>query len=290
MKILQYMVINEKSGLTNYILQNFNYIDKDKFEIAILSRHEKLDFMEEYQNRGAKFYILQSPIKFFSFTKNLKSIKKDGYNVIHINLSYNNFIILLAAKIAGFKTIILHSHSTNIDEKTLYKRVIKTIIHRIGKILTPFLATDYLACSHLAAKWMFSDKIINNKFYSVIHNAINLDDFVYEKSKKEQKLKEFNINNNCFIVGHIGRISYSKNQEFLLKVFCEIVNINPNSKLLIIGGYVDKDKILFEDMKKLTNELNLNDKVLYLGKRNDVKELMQIMDCFVLPSLLKDCQ
>ncbi len=87
------------------------------------------------------------------------------------------------------------------------------------------------------------------------------------------------IEAETFCVGHIGRFTYQKNHEYLLKIFAEVLLKRPNSKLVLIG---DGDNL--QNIKDLVKEKKLYDKILFLGNRKDVPELMQIMDCFVLPS------
>ena len=58
--------------------------------------------------------------------------------------------------------------------------------------------------------------------------------------------------------------------------------LNDSAVLLLIGKGEDEEKI-----KQLVNEKKLSDKVLFMGARNDVNDLMQSMDVFVFPSLFE---
>ena len=57
----------------------------------------------------------------------------------------------------------------------------------------------------------------------------------------------------------------------------------PNAELLLVGDAVN-DKKYLNDAKETVKILKLEKKVKFLGMRNDVAELMQAMDCFVMPS------
>ena len=67
---------------------------------------------------------------------------------------------------------------------------------------------------------------------------------------------------------------------FLIDIFAEIVKQQPDSKLLLVGDGDEKEKI-----QEKIEQLQLQKKVLLLGARSDVNELMQAMDVFVFPSL-----
>ena len=53
--------------------------------------------------------------------------------------------------------------------------------------------------------------------------------------------------------------------------------------LVLIGDAVD-DKSYLNEAKQKVKELSLEENVRFLGMRNDVPEIMQAMDCFILPS------
>ena len=54
----------------------------------------------------------------------------------------------------------------------------------------------------------------------VIHNAIEVEKFLYNEEKKIQLLKEYHIPEDCFVVGQVSRLhEKSKNQSFLCEGF-----------------------------------------------------------------------
>ena len=287
-KILQYHISNVKGGVENYLCQNYEFIDKNNFQFEFLTYDDKLNFQEHFENLGAKFYKIPKKLSYIKYILFFKKIKKStGIKILHLNLSWLSVYILLVAKFSGFNRVVLHSHSSNVAITNGAKKIRKVISHNILKKFLPYIVTDFLACSELAAKWMFPNSIIKNKQYKIAKNAIDLDKFTYNEVMRQQKRDELKINNDCFVIGHIARFCYQKNNEFVIKIFNEIIKLNPNSKLLLVGGYQEKDKTIFEKAQKLVDELNLTNKIIFLGKRNDVVELMQAMDCFILPSLFE---
>ena len=83
-----------------------------------------------------------------------------------------------------------------------------------------------------------------------------------------------------FVIGHVGRFRFQKNHSFIIDIFKEVCKKEPNSTLLLVG-----DGPLEEEIKKKVDDLGLLDKVKFLGARDDVNDLMQAMDIFILPSL-----
>jgi len=88
---------------------------------------------------------------------------------------------------------------------------------------------------------------------------------------------------NCedkLIVGHVGRLNYVKNHKFLVSVFYEIQKLHRNSLLLIVGEGKER-----ENIEKQVKKLEITDKVIITGLRNDVENLLMAMDIFIFPSL-----
>ncbi|MCI9087245.1 MAG: glycosyltransferase family 1 protein [Clostridia bacterium] len=71
-----------------------------------------------------------------------------------------------------------------------------------------------------------------------------------------------------------------KNHSFLLEVLKEILKIQLNAKLLLVGDGPYKEAI-----QKKAEELKLQNDIIYYGVTDKVNEVLQVMDVFILPSL-----
>ena len=83
--------------------------------------------------------------------------------------------------------------------------------------------------------------------------------------------------NDSFVIGHVGRFNEQKNHTFLIDIFEEIVRMNPHSKLILVGEGPLERLVIDKIQSK-----RLEDKVLVLGQRMDVPELLQAMDVFLI--------
>ena len=278
-RVLQGIVANDKGGLTNYICQNYRYIDKSKIQFDFITYDDTLDFQKEFEDMGACFYKLPRASNVFKYYLLMRKIQREKhYNIIHYNMSYANIVPLLIAKLVGIKRVIMHSHSTQIDSKSTIIRRLKECFHCVFKNALPLLADDYFACSTEAAKWMFPKSIIDNNMYYICHNAINTDRFAFNETIRKRVRDELGINEDTLIIGHVGRFTYQKNHEFILDVYSEVLKKKDNVILMLVGSGE-----LEEEVKEKAKTLDLNN-ILYMGQRDDVNELMQAMDIFLLPS------
>ncbi len=180
---------------------------------------------------------------------------------------------LIFAWLFGLKIRVLHSHNSHENIGLL-----KTLIRKINKSFFP-LATDYWACSKLAGLWAFG-----NKHFTVINNAIDAKKFLYDPNIRITVRKELGIGSDTFVIGHVGRFCYQKNQEFIIKIFAEIHKIKPKSVLILIGGTMPDTYEYLQSTLKLVKEFKLGKAVKFLGVKHDTYKLYQAMDCFLLPS------
>lgn len=106
---------------------------------------------------------------------------------------------------------------------------------------------------------------------NIIPNIVNTDKFKYDDSKK----------NNEFTFISVCNLKKDKNIELLLKAYSNVFNNKSNTKLIIIGDGEEKERLL-----KLSNELNINDNVEFVGAvlREQLHKYLESSSVFVLPS------
>jgi len=173
--------------------------------------------------------------------------------------------------------VILHSHSS-FNMYTGVKRILVTYLHKINQNKIRHYATDYWACSDYAAEWMFPKSLVYEDKVAYIPNAVDATKFRYNLEKRNEVRRILGLSNET-VFGCIGTLSYVKNPIFTLKVFDEFQKKKPNSKLLMIGAGE-----LESQVKEFAETLSCKDKIEFLGIRKDVPDLMQAMDCVLLPS------
>ena len=212
------------------------------------------------------------------FTNEYKRIKAGNYDVVHINGNYcSRLLECLAAKKAGVKKIIIHSHNSGSGNNNFIRKA----IHNILKKMFDIVATDYYACSEAAAKWMFSKHIIERKKWQLIKNGIVIDKYRFNSKIRKKIRNKYNIDNK-FVVGHIGRFEKQKNHNFLIEIFKQYKEKNKDSVLLLIGcGPLE------EEIKNKIKREGLLNSVLFLGVINNANEFYNAMDCFLFPSLFE---
>ncbi|WP_044958448.1 glycosyltransferase family 1 protein [Butyrivibrio sp. WCD2001] len=264
-----------RAGLETMLMNYYRRIDRTEFQFDFLThRPDKDDYDDEILSMGGKVYYAprlypQNLPAYYKYMQQFFEEHKE-YKIMHSHIDAMSYLPLKAGKKSGVPIRIAHSHNTSIDKDLKYWLK----MYYRAKITS--VATDYLSCGEEAGKFLFKDKP-----FTVVPNAIEKEPFLFNPDIRNNKRKELGVENNL-VIGHIGRISYQKNHNLLVRIFAELVKMRADAVLLIIG-VGEKE----EEIKKLVNDLQLTDKVRFLGKREDVNELYQAMDAFVMPSFFE---
>lgn len=275
-------------GIEGFVMNVYRNTNKNKIVFDFLSYFDK-DIEQFYENEvldlGSKVYKTGSwnyknPLrKHFSRAKSLYNILKDNnYKIVHIHASDNVWIEdAFVAKIARVPVIIVHSHNSMIPKQEK-RYFFKKILHYIFKPLWRMVATDYFSCSDLAAKYLYSNRLISENKVKIVKNGIDAKQYIFDLDKQDRYRNELNLNDK-FVIGHIGRFAYQKNHTFLIDIFKEIHKVDKSAILLLVGSGE-----LEQDIRNKVKDLGLDDFVIFYGITNQIANLMQAMNVFVLPS------
>jgi glycosyltransferase involved in cell wall biosynthesis len=116
----------------------------------------------------------------------------------------------------------------------------------------------------------------------VVTNGIDTSQFVSSINDRQNKRAEFNISEETPMLLSIGRLTEAKDYPNLLNAYSLLLRNNSYRSiplLFIVGtGHLD------DYLKEMTNELDIDQYVTFLGQRSDIRQLMCAADIFVLPS------
>lgn len=264
-------------GVESVVMNYYRNIDRQKIQFDFICDNDSTNIpYQEIEKLGGRVILVPPYQKLPQYIKELKKIfKENKYKIVHSHINTLSVFSLFAAKKVGIPVRIAHSHSTT-NKKEKKKNLMKQVLRPFSKIY----ATDYMCCSELAGRWLFGNKVYNQGKVYLLNNAIDLDKFKYDERVRKNKRKELGIREDTLVVGHIGRFVEQKNHRFLIDIFNEVHKKNSNAILLLAG-----QGPLQEEIRSKVNELNLNDKVIFLGQIDDAYRIYQVIDVFVLPSL-----
>ncbi len=264
-------------GIESRLVDWYSRMDKSlvHFDVVKVTPDESNPLVDKLESLGAKVYSIP-PLGVRTWKKHFSAMRKiiisGNYDVIHSHsLAYGFFPMLLGKKL-GIKKRILHSRTTSLNPGDKHILISKFL----SKLAIP-LATDYFACSEEAGEWAFG----KNKKAKIIKNGIVLENFIFSQEERDYLRKELCLD-EAKVVGYIGRFSTQKNLIFLIDSFRIATEKESRLKLMLIGDGPEYEKIV-----NYSKECGLKDRIIFLGRKDDVNIWYNAMDAFVLPSLFE---
>jgi glycosyltransferase involved in cell wall biosynthesis len=278
-RVLQVLPWGLKLGGVETTVMNYcRAIDHTKvqfdFFVPIEYKNEETPFYEnEAIALGARIFrhptSMRHPLKStFALFRVLK--KHPEIKIIHVYGRHSLFpaLSLLAARLAGIRVRVVDSCGTFSEYP---------VLNKLFRPMLRALATHLTASSTAAGVHLFGKKA--SEKCTISARARDLKLFKYNKERRAEVRNELNIDGNYAII-HIARMDCNKNHSLTLEAFSEALVSNRDMVLMLVG-----DGELLPEQENKADKLGIKDKVLFLGKRNDVPDLLQAADLLVLPSL-----
>ena len=279
-KVLHVTYSTDSGGIGSVILNYYANINKQVFHFDLAQCEDyKGTAIKQFEDENFRIYYIGNKTGknlFKHIHALLEVLRNERYDVLHVHTAHTSWVDLMVGLLCGVKKRIVHAHNAERDVNTI-KQKIRIIT---GRILLEVFSTDKIACGRDAAIYMFGRHALSNKKTSILPNAIDMDRFRFDIAKRELIRKEFGIKDEELVFGTVGRLSYEKNQRFLLDILKSMGSINERAFLFIVGEGTERDAL-----EEYAKEINLNDLIIFTGNRIDVDALMCAFDVFVLPSL-----
>ena len=265
-KVLHFITgVEHGGGAENMLLQTLPYLEKTENRVCALRGRGEIG--RRLEEEGVKVYYLEMKNIFdFAVIWKYRKIIREYQPEIQINyLIHADIFGRVFAKIFGVKKVI-----SFIREKYINK------LHFYLDRITLF-RVDYLLANSDSTLKIYQEKLkFSKEKSSSIFNGINLDNISISKNKEEMK-KELGLDVKDYIVVIVARFHQVKNHTTLISAIKKIGI--PDLKLLLVG-----DGPLEGEIREQVEKNGLKDRILFLGKKENVFEILNISDLFILPS------
>ena len=274
--ILQIVNIMDRAGLETMIMNHYRAIDRERVQFDFLEhRSRRGAYDDEIEALGGRIYRAprlypQNALAYRRFMR--RFFAEHPYPVVHSHIDAMSTFPLAAARRAGVPVRIAHSHSDSVD------RDLKYPVKEWARKRLPGIATHYWACSESAGAFLFGKESLSK--VHVVKNAIDLEGFRFDESRRAEARDELDLRDGQIAVGHVGRFSAVKNHAFLVDLLAELRGEGTDAVLVLVG-----DGELRGEVERKVQRLGLSGSVRFLGLRDDVSRLVQAFDVMAFPSL-----
>lgn len=281
-RILVYGLGSKVGGQEEYIMNLYRHMDHSRIVFDIIP-HGSPNFYarEEVESYGGRILPIFTQDGQFSASMLADVLRKAraDHDTIYFNMCalYRLDPFLLAKK-NGYETLFVHSHNT----KDPSRSHLVNMVHYVNRVIVRNWAKRCFACSVPAGEWLYGksyfDRRIGGKC-EVVPNAIDLEKHSYDENARARVRGELGIADDAIVYVNAGRLIFQKNQSFALRVFAELLKVQSDAWLLLAGQGPDRD-----ELRRLASELDIEERVRFLGVRKDVQDIMSASDLMLFPS------
>lgn len=267
--ILQVITGNDNGGGGNHVINIcLNNISEMKCSLCLIGDGALYEKAKE----------LKIPVTYYSFKellcgKLIEHIEKNKIDIINFHGAKANFLyFMIAHKIKAPCVVTIHSDYRYDFINSKLKKIFFTPLSILG--LKKY--KNYICVSQHLKNLISKNNFKGNKY--VIPNGISLEK-VSLKQDRNSIRNMYNISKNEFLYSMVGRMHPIKNHEGLIDAFFKLQIEIKDVKLMLLG-FGD----LEERLKEKVEKLNIQDKVIFTGFKEDILDYINASDIGVLTS------
>ena len=205
-------------------------------------------------------------------TKHLKQVFKHfNPDIVSANINKNSWLPALIAKKICPKATVVRVRSD-----------IRPPNKHLGNIWLYHRWTDHIICSSQLHKnvcrknlYLADDRI------SVVYGCVDVEKFRPDASNGSFR-KEIGASEDDFLVCLLGRLSPVKGHEYALKAIASLTGLPQNVKLVCVGYEQERT---IEWLKNQAQNFGMSDRLIFVGKRNDLPSILASMDLGIITSI-----
>ena len=266
----------EIGGTEKIVVSLAKNLDKSRYNIFVCSICPLSALADELRGiNGVHLFTLNIKIKKLFITaipKLFVMLKQYKINILQSFLFIDNILGSVVGRLAGTPIVILGQRGTimsvNEDmEKHNIRFYIQCAVSRFSDLI--------VANSNYYKTYLCKHNIHHSKI-QIIYNGVNI-----HKSDSPIGAETGIKKNNSIILGIVSRLIPQKGHKYLFKALALLGKDYLNKIVLLIIG----DGVYRSYLEKLSEGLSISEKVVFLGERNDVDSLLDVIDIVILTSV-----
>ena len=270
-KIVHIQLLPLLSGVQNVMLAILNSLDKNKYDIYIISKPGG-PLVERVLELGYNYIPLRSfkrrvsIMDFVAFMKLIIIFNKYNFDIVHTHSSKPGFIGRIAARIAGVPKIVHTVHGFPFHP---YQNKLIMNFYRYMEKFASLFCDKVVFVNNSERETAIVNHLIQPQKVITIYNGIELPKIEIQKKRKSDK----------FIIGSCLRFWKQKNIIETVDAAIRVCKQNENIKFIFVG-----DGELYNVVEKMVYDSGLIDRIQLPGWQKNVTEWLQKFDVFLLYS------
>lgn len=254
------------------------YIDHHVFEPYCVSLMDGA-FVREARRKGLPIEVIPMRSKFDLLValRVARFIAREKIALIHTHTVRTNLVGRLAARIASVP-VVTHVHSFPLHEtENPFKNRFNHLVDRLTRSFSArYLCVSGSLKSQLASEGVPAERV------EVVHNGVQLDRFCSGTDGSKAR-SELGLNPQAKLIAMIALFRHLKGTEVLIEALARVIPECPNTYCLLVGGFEREG--YRRRVVGLSRRLGLEDRVIFLGFKDDISPILAAADIVVHPSL-----
>ncbi len=258
-------------GLEIMVINLLERLDRARYRPAVCCFDTLGSLAPQLSEKGIEVHLLKrNPgVDLFYIVRLARFLRKTNTQILHLHNPTAFFYGALAGKLAGIPHIIYTEHGRDFSSSRKVKFANRMLSRLVDKIVT---VAKFGKC------YLVEEEGVSEGRITTIHNGIDGMRFGLVPDKPELR-SSLGLKEDQVVIGIVARLDPIKNHAVLLKAMQQVAASKPNAILLVIG-----DGPLRGDLESQSKVLGLESNVRFLGARQDVPDLLHLLDLFVLCS------
>jgi len=258
-------------GTERQFVRTIQNLDQRKYELCVGCLQASGPFLSEIETMGLT--ITEFPIRSLYgldtirwFWRLVQFLRHNRISVLHAFDFYTTIFAVPAARLAGVPVVLASRRELLEVRRPWQQRVVR---------MACWLATAVVANSHAVEADLCRCGYVGK--VTVIHNGIDCHAVRSVSPPKMRML--LGIPANAPVIGVVADLRPEKDVDTFLCAAAYIATEIPEARFLVIGDGSDRDRL-----EQRALDLGLACRIIFLGDRADVENLLAILDVCVLSS------
>jgi glycosyltransferase involved in cell wall biosynthesis len=256
-------------GVTRYCVDVLPRIDSSRFAVTACFLRARHPAAEKMEARGIRpLFPGRSRYDPRALPDIVRLVREHRIDLLHLG----GHKAWLLGRIAGRLTsrpAVIHVHDINPVGPGL--RLLQRRVARWTSMA--------LAVSEAAASWTTEQLAIPRDRTIVLRNGVDLSLADATPSAVQRIRSELRIPQEARVVGIIGRLAPEKGHSLLIRAWPSLLARCPGTVLVVVGEGPTR-----RDCESLVRGLGLSDAIRFTGHRDDLGEILGVMDVVAIPS------
>lgn len=267
--------IGERLGGTErQLLLLIKHMDKTRFEpylICLRGSHRFASSFGSCPVHVIGFNSFYSPVDYLKLIVLSRFFRGKRIDIVQTHLRDGNIAGTLAAWLAGAANIV----STRRNHGYWYTSSELVILKTLRR-----MTTSYIVNSNVIKRFLSEVEKIPSEKIEVIYNGVETS--VFSSKSEDIKLscrRALGIPDACLAVAIVANLRPVKAIDLFLRASAIVASRHSDASFLIAGEGPER-----EHLSSLASELGIEDRVVFIGKRDDISTILSICSVGVLSS------